>query len=155
MSKWRGGGRGRGGEAIRREQSKHRPFKCNFLLILCDFSLHTPKSHRSPAPFLSVLHLWNLHSKQKNKSHSGSCNVSHNIGLWLLLLYQYWILTRTPLRDPVVALCDEDPFVALDLQDRPFQVLISGLAFVSWVFFSGFLLPCLILRRLPWLWVAW
>ena len=42
-------------------------------------------------------------------------------GLWLLLHHQYWILTRTPLRYPVVAMCHGDP-AALDLQDRPLHM---------------------------------
>jgi hypothetical protein len=50
-------------------------------------------------------------------------------GLWLLLLYQSWILTRTPLRHPVVALCHGD-LAALDLQDRP---LLAFLQFTDWV----------------------
>jgi len=37
---------------------------------------------------------------------------------WLLLYYQYWILTGIPLRYPVVGLCHGDP-AALDLQDWP------------------------------------
>ena len=36
--------------------------------------------------------------------------------------YQYWILTGTSLRYPVVALCHGDP-AALDLQERPLHML--------------------------------
>ena len=43
-------------------------------------------------------------------------------GLWLLLHYEYWILTRTPLGYPVVALCCGDP-VTLNLQDWPLHIL--------------------------------
>jgi hypothetical protein len=43
-------------------------------------------------------------------------------GLWLLLNQQYRILPRTPLRDPVVALCHGDP-AALDLQGQQFHML--------------------------------
>ena len=52
--------------------------------------------------------------------------MSHCIGLfqclWLFLHYQYWILTRFPLRYPVVALCHGDSAV-LDLQVQSFQSL--------------------------------
>ena len=43
-------------------------------------------------------------------------------GLWLLLHYQYWILTGTPLGYPVVALCHGDP-AALDLQGQSLYAL--------------------------------
>jgi hypothetical protein len=41
---------------------------------------------------------------------------------WLLLLYQYWNLTGTPLGYPVVVLCPGDP-VGLDLWDGPLHML--------------------------------
>ena len=43
-------------------------------------------------------------------------------GLWLLLHYQSWILTKSPLGYPAVALCHEDP-AALDLQDWSLHTL--------------------------------
>jgi hypothetical protein len=43
-------------------------------------------------------------------------------GLWLLLHYQYWIFTGTPLGYPAVALCHGDP-AAFVLQDQPLHVL--------------------------------
>jgi hypothetical protein len=38
------------------------------------------------------------------------------------LHYQYWILTETPFRYPMVVLCHGDP-AALDLQDQPLHKL--------------------------------
>jgi hypothetical protein len=43
-------------------------------------------------------------------------------GLWLLLHFQYRILTGTPLGYPAVALCQED-LVALVLQNKPLHTL--------------------------------
>ena len=43
-------------------------------------------------------------------------------GLWILLCYQYSVLTGTPLRYPVVALCHGDP-AALDELDQSCHVL--------------------------------
>lgn len=42
-------------------------------------------------------------------------------GLWHLLHYQYWTLTRAPLFYPIVALCPGDS-VALDLQALPLNM---------------------------------
>jgi len=43
-------------------------------------------------------------------------------GLWLLLHYQYWIFTETPLGYPAIVLCHGDP-AALVLQDQSLHVL--------------------------------
>lgn len=43
-------------------------------------------------------------------------------GLWFLLHHQYWALTGTPLRFPVVALCHGDTG-ALGLPDMPLHKL--------------------------------
>lgn len=56
--------------------------------------------------------------------------VSHWSGssLWLVLHHQYWVLTRSPFRFPVVALCHGDPEVQ-NLQDLPlhtFQQFTDG-----------------------------
>ena len=48
--------------------------------------------------------------------------------LWLLLHYQYWILTGSPLGYTFVSLCHGDP-TTLDLQDQPFHIL--------WQFIDG------------------
>ena len=50
-------------------------------------------------------------------------NVRCNESLvWLLLCYQYWILTGTPLGYPAIALSHGDP-QALNLQDQPLYIL--------------------------------
>jgi hypothetical protein len=103
---------------------------------------------RTPISLISLfLYICNLPLKQKQRqnileeaaechgvSHSTpfspnsftcKCSLQWVIGLllgpWLLLLYQYWHLTETPLRYPVVAPCHGNP-AALDLQDRALHV---------------------------------
>lgn len=47
-------------------------------------------------------------------------------GLWILLYYQYSILSRTPLGYPAVALCHGDPEASV-MQDQPLlQQFIDG-----------------------------
>ena len=98
-------------------------------------SHHAPQSHSSPLPFIPALCLCNLPPPKEKENlvveavvcHSEShsilfcphffackCSLQWVIslvqGLWLLLHYQYQILTRTPL----FALCHGDP-AALNL----------------------------------------
>jgi hypothetical protein len=106
-------------------------FVFNFVLVLCEFYImHSNITHLpfpgTHSPF------WIPPTEKKillchSVSHSIAlcphifackCSLPWVIGLvlgrWLLLHHQYWILTGTPLRYPVVALCLKDP-VVLDL----------------------------------------
>lgn len=85
----------------------------NFLLVRCEFHIIHPVPLISP-PFRPHFCL------QMFISVSWFCSRPlASATLSILLLYQYWLLTGTPLRHPVVALCCGDP-AALDVQDPQF-----------------------------------
>lgn len=116
-------------------------------LLICPLPLKPPHQNKNKSKKGTEekkKKLNNQTKKQNNPSECGSCSVSQcftwlvypfspNIftyeyssywvtslvpGLWLLLHYQYWILTGTPLGYPAVSLCHEDT-TALDLMEQP------------------------------------
>ena len=120
-------------------------FIINILLIPCGFHI-THLNHIHFCPSRSALHPYNLTTQKKTdrqaskNSHHGIW-VCHSVsystpfcsngftckcallwitglvwGLWLPPYYQYWILTKTPLRYTAIALCHGNPG-ALDRQD--------------------------------------
>ena len=85
-------------------------FKKNFSLILCGFHVMHSHSTHLPVPSHSSVEAEVCHCLPFSP-YTFICNcslkwiISVVWGLWLLLHYQYWILTETPLGSPVGALC--------------------------------------------------